>query len=123
MRQIIAALAAAALLLGATQAQAGGYGRHGHRHHGHGHHNDEAVYLIGGLVGGLVLGSLLTRASTPPPPRYTVPTQPALGGCRPVTGTGYLNGYPARFSGTMCYDRYGNAYILSGSERFLGYLR
>lgn len=123
MRQIIAALAASALLLGTTPALAGGYGHRGH--HGHRHHggNDEAAYLVGGLVGGLILGSLLTRASAPPPPRYAAPPQPALGGCRPTTGTGYLNGRPAEFGGTMCYDAYGNAYILSGSERFLGYLR
>jgi hypothetical protein len=75
-------------------------------------------------VGGLLLGSLLTRASSPPPPRqYYAPPQPALGGCRPTTGTGYLNGHPARFGGTMCYDTYGNAYVLRGSEHFIGYLR
>ena len=121
MRRVIAALAASVLLLGALPAMAGGPGRHGH--HRHGHHHDNAAYLVGGLLGGLVLGSLLTRASTPPAPPYVAPPRPALGGCRPTTGTGYLNWHPARFAGTMCYDRYGNAYILSGSERFLGYIR
>jgi hypothetical protein len=121
MRQIIAALAASALLLGATPAMAGGYGHYGHR--GHGHHNNEAAYLVGGLLGGLLLGSLVARASAPPPPRYYAPPQPALRGCRPTTGTGYLNGRPAEFGGTMCYDAYGNAYILRGSEHFIGYLR
>lgn len=121
MRQIIAAFVTSALLLGTTSANAGGHGRHGH--HRHGHHNDHAIYLVSGLLGGLVLGSLLTRASAPPAPRTAAPPQPALGGCRPTTGTGYVNGQPARFGGTMCYDRYGNAYILSGSERFLGYIR
>jgi hypothetical protein len=121
MRQIIAALAASALLLGATPAMAGGYGHYGHR--GHGHHNNEAAYLVGGLLGGLLLGSLVARASAPPPPRYYAPPQPALRGCRPTTGTGYLNGRPAEFGGTMCYDAYGNAYILRGSEYFIGYLR
>ena len=29
----------------------------------------------------------------------------------------------ARFSGTMCYDPAGRAYVLPGSERFVGYLR
>jgi hypothetical protein len=121
MRKIIAALAASALLLGAAPAMAGGYGHRGHG--GHGHDNDEAAYLIGGLLGGLVLGSLLTRASSPPPPRYYAPPQPALRGCRPTTGTGYLNGHPAQFGGTMCYDSTGNAYVIRGSEHFIGYLR
>jgi hypothetical protein len=121
MRQIIAALAASALLFGATPALAGGHGHRGH--HGHGRHGDEAAYLVGGLLGGLMLGSLLTRASTPPPPRHYAPPQPVLGGCRPTTGTKYLNGRPAQFGGTMCYDSYGNAYILRGSEHFIGYLR
>ena len=121
MRRIIAALAASALLLGTTPAMAGGYGHYGHYRH-HGHHGHGAAYLVGGLLGGLVLGSLLTRAATPPP-SYYAPPQPALGGCRPTTGTGYLNGRPAQFGGTMCYDAYGNAYIVRGSEHFLGYLR
>ncbi len=121
MRQIIAVLAVSTLLLGSTPATAGGHGRHGH--HRHGHHHSHATYLVGGLLGGLVLGTMLTRATTPSPPRYAAPPQPVLGGCRPTTGTGYLNGHQARFGGTMCYDRYGNPYILSGSERFLGYLR
>ncbi len=121
MRQMIAALTASALLLGATPATAGGQGRHGH--HRQDHHHNHGAYLVGGLLGGLVLGGLLIRASAPPMPRTTGPHQPALSGCRPTTGTAYLNGHPARFGATMCYDRTGNAYILRGSERFLGYLR
>ena len=121
MRRIIAAFTASVLLLGALPAMAGGPGRHGHQRHGH-HHN-HAAYLFGGVLGGLVLGSLLTRASTPPAPHTGAPPQPALSGCRQTTGTGYLHGRPASFGGTMCYDRYGNAYILHGSERFLGYIR
>jgi hypothetical protein len=119
MRKMIAALAASALLFGATPALAGGgYGHHG-GHHGHGGHG---AALFGLLVGGLVVGSLLARASSPPP-RYYAPPQPALGNCRPTTGTGYLNGRPARFGGTMCYDGYGNAYVIRGSEHFIGYIR
>jgi len=119
MRKIIAALAASALLLGATPALAGGgYGHHG----GHYRHGGHGAAVFGALVGGLVIGSLLAQASSPPP-RYRPAAQPALGNCRPTTGTAYLNGRLARFGGTMCYDGYGNAYVVSGSEHFIGYIR
>ncbi len=122
MRKLIAALAASALLLAATPAVAGGYG-YGYGGHGH---NDYGYYVLGGLVGGLLLGNLIAQASTPRPyyQQYYQPApQPSLHGCRPTTGTGYVNGRLAQFGGTMCYDAYGNGYILNGSRYFIGYLR
>lgn len=76
----------AALSMAAAPALAGGYGKghgrhgngygyghagHGKGHGGHGYEakddNDEIYYLVGGLVGGLVLGTLLSQASYGPP--------------------------------------------------------
>jgi hypothetical protein len=102
-----------------------GYSRHyrhrGYRGHGHGY----AVF--GALAGAVVLGSLLARppAYYPPPARAVpaLPVPPGLSGCLPTTGTGLYYGRPAQFSGTMCYDRFGQGYVLGGSVRFLGYLR
>jgi hypothetical protein len=121
MRKIIAALATSALLLGATPALAGGYGQH-HGHYRHGHHGGHGAAVFGALLGGLLIGNLIAQASSPPP-RYRPAPQPALGNCRYTTGRAYLNGRLARFGGTMCYDGYGNAYIVTGSEHFIGYLR
>ena len=133
MRRFIAALSAAALLAASTPALAGGYG-HGHYsghyggHYGYGHrgHDYTGAIIFGGLAGALVLGSLLsppTYYAPPPPAYYAPPPQPAIGNCQPTTGVGYVNGRQAEFGGTMCYDQFGRAYILNGSEYFLGYLR
>jgi hypothetical protein len=98
------------------------------RHHGYGggyyFHGDAAV-VLGVLAGAVVLGALLSRPA-PPRPRAPVLRSPSgapLGGCLQTTGTGTWYGRPAHFSGTMCYDPAGRAYVLPGSERFVGYLR
>jgi hypothetical protein len=57
------------------------------------------------------------------PPVLRGPTGAPLGGCLPTTGAGIWYGRLAQFSGTMCYDPAGRAYVLPGSERFVGYLR
>jgi len=41
--------------------------------------------------------------------------------CRKVSKHGYWHGRPARIQGTMCYDRYGNPYIVPGSRSLLDY--
>ncbi len=104
-----------------------------HRHHyGHRHRHGAAYYfsgdgavVLGVLAGAVVLGALLSRPA-PVPARAAVlrsPTGAPLGGCLRTTGTGTWYGRPARFSGTLCYDPAGRAYVLPGSERFVGYLR
>jgi len=131
MRRLIAALSAAVLLLASAPAWAGGGYGYGYGHHGYGYrvhshwygHGDGAI-VVGALVGGLVLGHLLTRPAYYPAPAYYAPPPPrlVLGNCKPTTGTGYLNGYPAQFGGTMCFDQFGRGYITPGSEYFIGYL-
>ncbi len=77
------------------------------------------------LAGAVVLGSLLSRPA-PAPTRPSVLRSPAgapLGGCITTTGTGTWYGRPAQFSGTMCYDPAGRAYVLPNSKQFVGYLR
>lgn len=148
MKRFLVVLSALALLAGTTPALAGGYG---HRHGGHGgyykfkhggyyghgyrkhrsyghrgygyrrHHDHGYGYaVVGALAGGVILGHLLTRPAYPsvvyaaPPPAYR--------NCQPTTGTGYVNGRLAEFSGTWCVDAYGRATVIPGSERFLRYL-
>ncbi len=42
--------------------------------------------------------------------------------CHPVTGIGRDRyGRKAKFGGTMCYDRYGNSYIVRGSRHVIHY--
>ena len=130
MKHLIVALTAAGLLLASAPAWAGGYGygykhgysHYGYRHHGHGH--GHGAIVVGALVGGLILGHLLTRPAYAAP-RYYAPPPPrlVLGGCRSTTGTGYLNGRPALFGGTMCYDQYRRGYVTPGSQYFIGYLQ
>ena len=100
----------------------GGYGHYGFGLHGH-FHGDDAWVALGVIAGAAVLGTLLSR---PPPPARPVPRSPTgapLGGCLKTTGIGTWHGNPARFTGTMCYDPAGQAYILPGTTRFAGHLR
>ena len=123
-RKIIAAACLLAALAFAAPAGAGGYG-HGHRG-GHGHHYSYKYYRHDGaaiFAGGLLLGALFGHLAAPPRTVYVAPPpQPVLGNCRTVYGTSYLNGRVAEYSGTGCYDAYGNLYTMPGSERFLRYL-
>jgi len=146
MRKLIAALAAAAMLLATLPAYAGGsawryghgYSGHhggytvfrysGHRHYGYrpyrgyGHHHDGdvVVALLGGLLGGVVIGSVLSQPSYAPPPAAYVP--PRFTHCVPTTGVRYLNGREALYGGTMCYDGNGTGFIQNDSVHFLYYL-
>ena len=43
-------------------------------------------------------------------------------GCHPVSKVKWHHGRKARFGGTMCYDAYGNGYVVPGSRYFIGYL-
>lgn len=119
-KAIVAFVAAATLVASAAPSWADGF-RYGHRHGGwtyryHDHGGDAALF-----AGGLLLGALVGLAAAQPRIVYAAPPAPA--NCRPITGTGYVNGRLARFAGTGCYDEYGNLYAVPGSERFLHYLQ
>ena len=122
-RKIIAATCLLAVLAVAAPASADGY-RHGHRG-GHGYKYSHKYYRHDGaavFAGGLLLGALIGHLAAPPRTVYAPSPQPVLGNCRTIYGTGHVNGRLAEYSGTGCYDAYGNLYSMPGSERFLGYL-
>lgn len=124
IRKTIAAICLLAAFAFAAPASADGY-RHG-RWGGHGHHNSYKYYRHDGaavIAGGLLLGALIGHLAAPPRTVYVAPPpRPVLDNCRTIYGTGYVNGRLAEYSGTGCYDAYGNLYAMPGSERFLGYL-
>ena len=130
-RKVIVACFAAAVF--ASPAGAGGWGKYGHHgghyygggvHFKHHSHGDAALYVVGGLIGGLLLGHLLSQ------PRYRTPypqvtysrVDPQFTHCRETTGTAYRGGRKALFGGTLCYDRAGRSYIVNESVRFIGYV-
>ncbi len=138
IRKIIAATCLVAAVAFAAPASAdgyrhgrgGGYGKHyGYNYYGHNYygrnyygynyygHGDAAV-----IAGSLLLGAFIGHLIAPPRTVYVAPPQPVLGNCRTIYGTGNLNGRLAEYSGTGCYDAYGNLYATPGSERFLRYL-
>lgn len=123
-RKITAAACLLAALGLATPASADGYG-HGHWG-GHRHYYGYDYYRHNGpawFAGGLLLGALIGQIAAPPRTVYAAPPpQPVWRDCRTIYGTGYLNGRRAKYSGTGCYDAYGNLYAMPGTERFLGYL-
>ena len=151
MRKLISVMTVAALLASGAAPSAlasGGQRHHGiwsghsyytghyfrHRHHRRGGHSSirgGGAVVLGILAGAVVLGALLSRPPPAParppalrsPPVPRSPSGAPLGGCLRTTGTGAWYGRPARFSGTMCYDPAGRAYVLPGSERFVEYLR
>ncbi len=96
---------------------------YGHRYGGSFYFRGDGAVIVGALAGAVVLGALLSRPAPARAPVLRSPTGAALGGCLRTTGNGTWYGRPAQFSGTMCYDPAGRAYVLPGSERFIGYLR
>jgi hypothetical protein len=123
-KKAIAATCLLAALAFAAPASADGY-RHG-QWRGPGHHYGYKTYRHDGaaiFAGGLLLGALIGSLAAPPRAVYPAPPpQPVLSNCRSIYGTGYVNGRLAEYSGTGCYDAYGNLYAMPGSERFLRYL-
>jgi len=95
-------------------------GSYRHRYYRKRHHDhDVAFALLGGLLGGVVIGSVLSQPRYVAPPAY-VP--PRFTHCLPTTGVRYQYGRQALFGGTMCYDRYGRGFIQNDSVHFLYYL-
>ena len=135
MRKFIAVLIGAVLLASTSASMAHGAYRshypyrsfHGGYGHYHGHHGDAGAWLVGGLIGGLIIGDWLSRPRYyyAPEPAAVVyrPATPAFTHCLPTTGEGWVNGRRALYSGTMCYDAYGRSYILNNTVRFEGYLQ
>ena len=41
--------------------------------------------------------------------------------CHSTYKHGYAHGRQAKIGGTMCYDNYGNAYIVAGRRYVIGY--
>jgi len=42
-------------------------------------------------------------------------------GCHPVWKRGHWRGYPAKVGGTMCYDAYGQGFVVRGSRYLIHY--
>lgn len=99
-----------------TQAMAW-HGGYYHHHHGGG---AWPFALVGGLAAGALIASASDRdryydrpvAYAAPAPAYYAPQQP----CRQVNRVDDVEGYAVRTAATMCYDSYGRAYIVRGSE-------
>lgn len=120
---------------GATQGLAGGYG---HRHHGHhyghkqyGHHFGYKRHHYGHKRrhhGDHALGLVLlpfaylfgyAQGQYDSAPHYGSYRRHARG-CHFVTKVGYDEyGRRAKFGGTMCYDSYGEPYIVPGSRHII----
>lgn len=83
----------------------GHHRHHSHRRHGHGHWNS----------------GFSVRIWDPYPPpviRHYSVARP----CHPVVGHGQDQfGRRAKFGGTMCYDRFGNGYVVAGSQHVIHY--
>ncbi len=122
-KMTIAAVGAAVLATAVVpaQAMAGGW-RGGYYHH---HHHGGGAWPFA-LVGGLAAGALIASAANdrndryyaqpvayaPPPPAYYAPSRP----CHVVNRLDDVEGYTVKMAATMCYDSYGRAYIVRGSE-------
>ncbi len=77
------------------------YGRHTYRPRRHGPHITNNYYYNSG-------------------PSYGPGYAPSRA-CQPVSKTGYWHGRKAKIGGTMCYDAYGNGYIVNGSRYLIHY--
>lgn len=82
-----------------------------HRHHAHRHHRR-----------GHWRSGVTVHVWDPFPPRPVIRHYPAVRPCHPVIGHGFDQfGRRAKFGGTMCYDRYGNSYVVAGSQHVIHY--
>jgi hypothetical protein len=80
---------------------------HGYRHHGYRHPGHS----------GVVVHIWRPQPHVPAVQHHWV-TRP----CHPVVGHGLdAYGRQAKFGGTMCYDRFGNGYVVAGSQHVIHY--
>lgn len=100
----------------------GGYhgshnGGHHYRHRGHHRHHAQRHHRRGHWRSGVTV-----HVWDPFPPRPVIRHYPAVRPCHPVIGHGFDQfGRRAKFGGTMCYDRYGNSYVVAGSRHVIHY--
>jgi hypothetical protein len=93
------------------------HGFHGHHHRHHGHHRHHAHRHHGHWRSGVTV-----HVWDAFPPRPVIRHVPAVRACHPVIGQGFDRfGRRAKFGGTMCYDGYGNGYIVAGSQHVIHY--
>jgi hypothetical protein len=63
---------------------------------------------------------IVIRAWRPYPYRPVIRPGFIAAPCQPVIGRGFDQfGRPAKVAATMCYDRFGNGYVVPGSERII----
>lgn len=94
-------------------------GHHGHKFKHHGHHRHHAYrhkhYRHGHWHSGFSI-----RIWEPYRPAPVIRYYPAVRACHPVVGHGLDQfGRRAKFGGTMCYDRFGNGYVVAGSQHVI----
>jgi len=90
----------------------GGHRFQGHHHNPHHHYRHHHGYRHSGVVVHL----------WNPYPRPVIHHYPVATACHPVVGHGQdAYGRRAKFGGTMCYDRFGNGYVVAGSEHVIHY--
>ncbi|MGH6620466.1 MAG: hypothetical protein ACREF6_13060 [Alphaproteobacteria bacterium] len=95
------------------------HGHHKYKNHGHrGHHRHYSHRRHGH---GHWRSGFSVRIWDPYPPpviRHYSVARP----CHPVVGHGQDQfGRRAKFGGTMCYDRFGNGYVVAGSQHVIHY--
>jgi hypothetical protein len=115
------ALAAGAAVVGlsaSAQAGDGNWRYDSHVYRGEVYHPHPAPYRFHGPRNVRVV----VRAWEPYPYRPVISHGLVAAPCQPVIGHGFDQfGRRAKVGATMCYDRFGNGYVLSGSEHIIHY--
>jgi len=98
----------------------------GHIGHGggHGRRGHNGSFIAGAIVGGLLgwnAGYGYPRAQYQRYRQYHHSSYAGGSGCHPVNKFGIWRGRPAKVGGTMCYNRNGQGYIVSGSRYLIHY--
>ena len=112
---------------GGRQAGRGaGHRGAGHVGHGggHGRRGHNGSFIAGAIVGGLLgwnAGYGYPRAQYQRYRQYHHSSYAGGSGCHPVNKFGTWRGRPAKVGGTMCYNRNGQGYIVSGSRYLIHY--
>lgn len=112
---------------GGRQAGRGaGHRGAGHIGHGggHGRRGHNGSFIAGAIVGGLLgwnAGYGYPRAQYQRYRQYHHSSYAGGSGCHLVNKFGTWRGRPAKVGGTMCYNRNGQGYIVSGSRYLIHY--